>query len=382
MPSYTGCVGGSLVGYSASPPSVAERQSYLRRSDDLRRSDSYQTTSSSGTSLDSESLGPFTPRDEDPSWTRRYQLGGDPYASSTLGKRTRDAAEKEYQYPPPPPGPEESRYDGRYSEDNGPYPYNRQDVREYRPRGGYQYPPPPAPYREALSFGPGPPATAYAAPQAPASSRYSPIRTQPARSSSLRTPISRDPQSVAPSPITATGTQKKFPCRFSHTPPIFCQQTFTTSGHASRHAKIHKEEKGIGCVYPDCGKRFTRADNMKQHLETHFRVRGRGKGGRKGEKGGKGEGGKGTSDGASVGEDDIDRAEMQRLLREGAEKRERERGERDRRQRREEEMSMSMSVSPRSLRTGERPFYEASQAQRQRPLDGLDALATVAVGRK
>lgn len=120
---------------------------------------------------------------------------------------------------------------------------------------------------------------------------------------------------------------------------------------------------------------------MKQHLETHFRVRGRGKGG-KGSKAGK-DGGD-TKNGVTKGEgaDDIDRAEMQRLLREGAEKRERERGERDRRQAREEEMSMSMSVSPRSLRTCERPYYEASQAQRQRPLDGLDALATIAVGRK
>lgn len=121
---------------------------------------------------------------------------------------------------------------------------------------------------------------------------------------------------------------------------------------------------------------------MKQHLETHFRVRGRGKGGKKGEKGGRVEDGKETSAGTSVGEDDTDRAEMQRLLREGAEKREMERGERDRVQRREEEMSMSISFSPRSLRTGERPFYEVSQAQRQGPLDGLDALATVAVGRK
>ena len=118
---------------------------------------------------------------------------------------------------------------------------------------------------------------------------------------------------------------------------------------------------------------------MKQHLETHFRTRGRGKkGGDKTTKGGEKE--KKGED-----EDGVDRAEMQRLLKEGAEKRERERGERDRRQRREEEMSMSMSVSPRSLRTGERPYYEAAQKQGQGPLDGLDgldALATVAVGRK
>lgn len=116
---------------------------------------------------------------------------------------------------------------------------------------------------------------------------------------------------------------------------------------------------------------------MKQHLETHFRARGRGK---------KGDGKSKTTDKDSKGKteegDDIDRAEMQRLLREGAEKRERGRSERDRRSRREEEMSMSMSVFPRSLRTCERPYYEATAAQRQEPLDGLDALAIVAVGRR
>lgn len=116
---------------------------------------------------------------------------------------------------------------------------------------------------------------------------------------------------------------------------------------------------------------------MKQHLETHFRTRG----GRGKDKKAKGEG---------KGGDDVDRAEMQRLLREGAEKREREKGEREGRRRGREELDMNMSVSPRSLkapRVGfemgevnqEVPYYAGRHAA---PMDALDALATVAVGRK
>lgn len=61
------------------------------------------------------------------------------------------------------------------------------------------------------------------------------------------------------------GVQRRYPCKFRE----ICDKTFTTSGHASRHAKIHGGEKTIECSYEGCTKRFTRADNMKQHLETH-----------------------------------------------------------------------------------------------------------------
>lgn len=60
---------------------------------------------------------------------------------------------------------------------------------------------------------------------------------------------------------------KRYPCRYkdSH----HCEKTFTTSGHASRHSKIHTAEKAVNCTHPGCSKKFTRSDNMKQHLETH-----------------------------------------------------------------------------------------------------------------
>ncbi|KAI0140820.1 hypothetical protein BJ166DRAFT_112218 [Pestalotiopsis sp. NC0098] len=66
---------------------------------------------------------------------------------------------------------------------------------------------------------------------------------------------------------------KRYPCRYrdSHG----CEKTFTTSGHASRHSKIHTAEKAVQCTYPGCHKKFTRADNMKQHLETHYKDKSR-----------------------------------------------------------------------------------------------------------
>ncbi|KUJ20250.1 uncharacterized protein LY89DRAFT_579108 [Mollisia scopiformis] len=69
---------------------------------------------------------------------------------------------------------------------------------------------------------------------------------------------------------------KRYPCRYrdSHG----CGKTFTTSGHASRHSKIHTAEKAVGCRWPGCQKKFTRTDNMKQHLETHNKERSRSSG--------------------------------------------------------------------------------------------------------
>ncbi|CAN8098961.1 unnamed protein product [Discula destructiva] len=63
-------------------------------------------------------------------------------------------------------------------------------------------------------------------------------------------------------------TQKRYPCKHPT-----CGKSYTTSGHASRHAKVHEGEKNIACSHPGCPKRFTRSDNMKQHLETHRKER-------------------------------------------------------------------------------------------------------------
>lgn len=80
--------------------------------------------------------------------------------------------------------------------------------------------------------------------------------------------------------VSPTGTNpssersgKRYPCRYRETHG--CEKTFTTSGHASRHSKIHTAEKAVPCTHPGCSKKFTRADNMKQHLETHYKDKSR-----------------------------------------------------------------------------------------------------------
>lgn len=66
---------------------------------------------------------------------------------------------------------------------------------------------------------------------------------------------------------------KRYNCRYRDT--LGCEKTFTTSGHASRHSKIHTAEKAVPCTFTGCQKKFTRNDNMKQHLETHNKDRSR-----------------------------------------------------------------------------------------------------------
>ncbi|SPQ18994.1 cc4be959-5eba-4185-9bfe-998847a39030 [Thermothielavioides terrestris] len=69
---------------------------------------------------------------------------------------------------------------------------------------------------------------------------------------------------------TAAATEKRpkrYPCRFRDS--LGCTGEFSTSGHASRHAKIHTQEKSVPCSFPGCPRKFTRNDNMKQHLATH-----------------------------------------------------------------------------------------------------------------
>ncbi|KAJ2594439.1 transcriptional repressor [Coemansia sp. RSA 1722] len=54
-----------------------------------------------------------------------------------------------------------------------------------------------------------------------------------------------------------------------------CGKAFTTSGHLSRHYRIHTGEKNYHCLYPGCASRFSRQDNMMQHYRTHLSPRSR-----------------------------------------------------------------------------------------------------------
>lgn len=86
-------------------------------------------------------------------------------------------------------------------------------------------------------------------------------------------PNSYDEPSPATTSVPDGRAGKRYPCRYRESHG--CEKTFTTSGHASRHSKIHTAEKAVQCTFPGCQKKFTRADNMKQHLETHYKDKSR-----------------------------------------------------------------------------------------------------------
>ncbi|KAH7114245.1 hypothetical protein B0J11DRAFT_130997 [Dendryphion nanum] len=100
-----------------------------------------------------------------------------------------------------------------------------------------------------------------------AASQASYIRTH---QQSLQQQQQPPPQS-APEPRTqATGSngrskKNSYPCPMAK--QYRCNDYFTTSGHAARHAKKHTGKKDAFC--PECNKAFTRKDNMEQHRRTH-----------------------------------------------------------------------------------------------------------------
>ncbi|WFD33017.1 hypothetical protein MSPP1_004074 [Malassezia sp. CBS 17886] len=59
--------------------------------------------------------------------------------------------------------------------------------------------------------------------------------------------------------------KKRYPCPFPG-----CDKTFSTSGHSTRHSRIHTGEKPYHCSYPGCDAQFSRYDNSLQHYRTHI----------------------------------------------------------------------------------------------------------------
>jgi hypothetical protein len=103
---------------------------------------------------------------------------------------------------------------------------------------------------------------------------YDALERLPSYEGDLYTTKTAPSPSIAPSvPQASEQPPKRHACRYRE--EYRCSKTFTTSGHASRHAKIHTAEKAVPCDYPGCNKKFTRTDNMKQHLETHYKGRAR-----------------------------------------------------------------------------------------------------------
>ncbi|KAF2715829.1 hypothetical protein K431DRAFT_236854 [Polychaeton citri CBS 116435] len=91
-------------------------------------------------------------------------------------------------------------------------------------------------------------------------------------STSPRSEPSRASNASAASNSKQPQQQKKnqYPCPMAK--QVGCNDYFTTSGHAARHAKKHTGKKDAFC--PECNKAFTRKDNMEQHRRTHQNGRG------------------------------------------------------------------------------------------------------------
>lgn len=90
--------------------------------------------------------------------------------------------------------------------------------------------------------------------------------------------ISDQTSSKGPAPKQQT-KKNSYPCPLAK--QYNCQDHFTTSGHAARHAKKHTGKKDAFC--PECNKAFTRKDNMEQHRRTHQNGRNAAKSGSGGE---------------------------------------------------------------------------------------------------
>ncbi|TPX63402.1 hypothetical protein CcCBS67573_g08694 [Chytriomyces confervae] len=59
---------------------------------------------------------------------------------------------------------------------------------------------------------------------------------------------------------------KRYPCKFDG-----CGKDFSTSGHLSRHSRIHMGLKRFSCSVDGCDRTFVRADNRDQHDKSHRR---------------------------------------------------------------------------------------------------------------
>lgn len=85
----------------------------------------------------------------------------------------------------------------------------------------------------------------------------------------MRSPIRLPAYRAAGSDVKTASAGALYLCPMAN--EIGCTQTFTTSGHASRHARGHTGKKYSVC--PDCDKSFTRKDNMEQHRLTHLQLK-------------------------------------------------------------------------------------------------------------
>ncbi|KAJ1977972.1 transcriptional repressor [Dimargaris verticillata] len=129
--------------------------------------------------------------------------------------------------------------------------------------GYYQLTPPATPVAPQAGYLSTPLTPAPSAPSSPRSAATTHLQTKSATSS--------PPATSGAKPATrSTDSKRKHKCTYEG-----CGRSFTTSGHLSRHHRVHTGEKNFVCQFPGCNSRFSRQDNMMQHLRTHTNSRSR-----------------------------------------------------------------------------------------------------------
>ncbi|TPX70831.1 hypothetical protein SpCBS45565_g01469 [Spizellomyces sp. 'palustris'] len=86
--------------------------------------------------------------------------------------------------------------------------------------------------------------------------------TSSSSSKDTSTPVRSSP--TTRDEVLASLAKKRYVCTWEG-----CEKTFSTSGHLSRHNRIHLNLRPYVCPMNGCGMAFTRQDNMRQHQKTH-----------------------------------------------------------------------------------------------------------------
>ncbi|EIM88102.1 uncharacterized protein STEHIDRAFT_53975 [Stereum hirsutum FP-91666 SS1] len=76
-------------------------------------------------------------------------------------------------------------------------------------------------------------------------------------------PHSPTPSNLGGSPTPSSGTSSTPGTKKRHVCSA-CQKSFTTSGHLSRHTRVHTGERNHKCPFPGCETRCSRQDNLQQ----------------------------------------------------------------------------------------------------------------------